>query len=43
MKVGIFKKGFTGGMNLEQGRMIGKAGKIFQKAKKVRIGKNVSL
>lgn len=43
MKAGTFQKDFTEGINLEQGRMIGKAGKVLQKARKVRMGKNFSL
>lgn len=42
MKAEIFKN-LLKGMNLEQGRIIGKAGKVFQKEKKKRMGKNVSL
>lgn len=43
MKPGTFQKGFTEGINLEQGRMIEKAGKVLQKARKMRMGKDVSL
>lgn len=45
MKAGIFKN-LMKGMNLEQGGIIEKAGKVFQKEKKrkkKRMGKNVSL
>ena len=43
MKAGNFQKDFMAGINLEQGRMIGKARKVLKKARKVRMGKKVSL
>ena len=44
MKAGTFKKNFTEGMSLEQGRMTGKAWqKVFQKARKMTMHETVPL